>query len=285
MANALANGMKGFGVHLEEPGATNEKLGEAWNKVRSMKPSRPEPTPIKVPLEGGIDNPGSFTVFDLNMKKWQSDKKTTNTIIDVIPDVVMELDAATLSSIEKSLEKGEYSKLPGVLGPRDPETSVPMTMNLNFHKMPSGKLMIVKFITFVKAEKLEVINDEILQGTMCTPDWIADRIGTVKTFQYIFERLPGITYKYWKWQPLRAPNGRVDMEADASVQEKQRKIKDGIKYIKEECPRGSFDGEQLEWVECELVNPESPIFDFKRELIGQVLKQRRDKDSRCYNMK
>ena len=64
---------------------------------------------------------------------------------------------------------------------------------------------------------------------------------------------------------------------------KQDKIRKGIQFIKDEAPRGDFDSEQTEWLECELVDPESPIHDLRRELIGNVLKNQKNKDQ--YAMK
>ena len=48
-------------------------------------------------------------------------------------------------------------------------------------------------------------------------------------------------------------------------------IRKGFQHIKDEAPRGNFDSEQLEWAECELNDPESPIFGWRYTLINQAL--------------
>ena len=166
MANVDAHGTDSFGVNCNEPDATNDKMTASWNKVKSLKPAKHKAKPNKF---GTLTHYRNYNIFDLNMMKWIEGKKTTNTIVDLIPDVEIELDEATLKVIDDALGSGEYNKLPGVFGPKDPETSVPMTLNLNFHQMPGVKYMVVKYIAFLKTEKLDVIRREILQGTLCCP--------------------------------------------------------------------------------------------------------------------
>lgn len=112
---------------------------------------------------------------------------------------------------------------------------------------------------------------------MCVLNYVQDRIGTIKTFQYIFERLGGITWKYWSRD---MPVARIPInEVQSDVTEAQNRIREGIQHIKDEAPRGNFDCEQTCWLECELVDPGSKIYGLRRELIATVLKSIKDKDN------
>jgi len=112
---------------------------------------------------------------------------------------------------------------------------------------------------------------------MCTLDWRHVRIGTIKTFKYMFERLPGIGWRYWSWkQPVALRPGQPVADADVGCQ--QSKIRMAIQFLKDEAPRGNFDCEQILWVECEMANPNSPLQDIRRETVSAVFKVLKDKD-------
>jgi hypothetical protein len=260
--------MKCFGEMLERPGASNDKLVAAWTKVAALKPSTSQGAPIKE-TGGSIDKEGTHNIYDLPISHWTT-KKTTVSCCDLLMGVEGEF---CFDDIEDKLKTGSYNELPSPFCPKI-ESEVPVTMSLHVSKGVDGKYLILKHFQFLKAEKVAVIERELIQGIMCAINWVPDRHGTLKTFQYIFERLGGLVFKHWKWDtPHRAKVATSD-----DVQEKKEKIRKGIQHLKDDAPRGNFDCEQTEWLECELLDPESPIYDFKRELIDKVLRSLRDRD-------
>ena len=59
---------------------------------------------------------------------------------------------------------------------------------------------------------------------------------------------------------------------------KQGKIRDAIQFLKDEAPRGNFDCEQTEWLECEFVNSDSPLQYLRRETVVRILQLIKDRD-------
>lgn len=57
------------------------------------------------------------------------------------------------------------------------------------------------------------------------------------------------------------------------------RIKSAFAYIKKRDPRGYLDYEQPEWVECELVDDDSPIRPFHRSLLNEILRTMRQSES------
>ena len=53
-------------------------------------------------------------------------------------------------------------------------------------------------------------------------------------------------------------------------------LADGMEYIKEQTLGSNFDCQQTLWLEQQMVDPVSPIYRFKRELINTVLGNLKD---------
>jgi hypothetical protein len=151
-----------------------------------------------------------------------------------------------------------------------------MTINWKVFEGDDGKLVFVKYMQFLRQQKVDVIKDEIIQGTMCSPDWVPDRFGTTKTLKHLLEGLPGHGYCYWSWEQERRRPGVV--AAEPEVEERQRKIRIAVQFLKDEAPRGDFDCEETTWLECQLVDPHNPLQNIRKEVIYKVLQKIKDKD-------
>lgn len=268
--------MKSLSQQMELAGANNDKIGEAWDRVSSWKPSKPmaDGKPRLVGDNRDFKSKGGVVVHDMPLYELgsrRSDRKFAPlTVFDIILDHTGDFN---LDEIKPLLDAGTYSQLPAPLCPKEAEVDVPMTINYNIQQGDDDKYVIVKMITFLRAPKMSLMKD-IIQGTGYAIDPVPDRFGMMKTTQQLFEHLDGVKFVYWQWheaaRALGAPVGDVEKE--------KARIKKGIQHIRDECPRGDMDSEQTEWVECELVDPESPIFGFRRELISTVLKAQKDKN-------
>ena len=171
-----------------------------------------------------MDNEGVCTAFDLPMTPWEDAQatKTANACLEVITNAEVGLDFAELDAM---MSQGSYNNLPEPLCPAT-NTELPMHMNLNVSKgSAEGRFNIVKYYTFLKPERRDVVEEQLVTGVLMSINWVPDRCNTKKALQYLFERLPGITYKHWVWQSPVAAAGPVD---DTEVSDKQQRIKDGI---------------------------------------------------------
>ena len=271
MANVQAQGLKCFAATSNLEGASNDTLVAAWNVVKARKPTIPIEPPEK---HGALNSPGACTPHDLPISHWESGegKKTSNSCLEAITGADCEFNVA---DVDEKMRKGEYNDLPAPLCPAT-NTELPMQMNLNVSPAGDGTFNIIKYYIFLKPERLDVIKEQLVTGTLMSINWAPDRSNTKKTLQYLFEKLPGITYAYWQWVLPAAAAARA---VQPDVNELQQRIRKGIQHIKDEAPRGNFDCEQISWVECELVDGASPIHGFKRELISSVLKVLKDKDN------
>ena len=122
------------------------------------------------------------------------------------------------------------------------------------------------------------MRDHLVNGQMCSLCWVPGNIGTKNVFQHMFEILPGIGWHYWQWVAPRAKVRPGAPVADTEVLSKQGKIRDAIQFLKDEAPRGNFDCEQTQWLECEFVNPDSPLQDLRRETVVRILQLIKDRD-------
>ena len=278
MANIPAQGMKAFTFHVSNDDSSNGKVVEAWNAVRNKKPTKVEPTPVPM---GSFDEPGMYSLGDLPMRFWD-DRTTTNQCIDVIKDVEAQFD---FEDVQELITQGKYVELPAPLSPAT-NTQILHDMNLRVFKQGCGdKQIVLKHIIFCQQENVQVVKDEIIRGAMCSIDWVPDRSGSKKVFQYMFERLPGVGYRYWSWPETRPRQAGRGPAVDSDVAARQDKIRRAIQYIKDEAPRGNFDCEQTTWLECELVNPASALNELRRETIGRILQVIKDKDNVATKMK
>ena len=136
--------------------------------------------------------------------------------------------------------------------------------------------MIVKFLQFIQPEKFTKIQQELIVGHLHILDWRPDRYTTVKTLQLMFEQLGGMLWKYWQFEEPAAVAAPPDED---EVSEKKRILTAGFQFIKDEAPRGNFDCEQLLWTEHQMVDPSSPVYTFKRELVEKVLRKISERDN------
>eukprot|EP00959_Pyramimonas_sp_CCMP1952_P031752 666154-Pyramimonas_sp.AAC.1 len=88
----------------------------------------------------------------------------------------------------------------------------------------------------------------------------------------------GIMFKCWQFEAAAAAPAAAVPGYEDSVDSKKKKMTAGFDFIMAEAPRGNFDCQQMLWVEHQLVDPDSPIHDFRRELIDRVLKKIHDRD-------
>lgn len=275
MANVQAMGMVSLGKALERPNHTEDVLNRTFAVAVAKKP--PSMLAEVAMIGNNVNSPGSAAVWDLPIKHWEGrTQKTSSWVVDVIaaPGDLSTIDWGAVMGI---MSKGEYNKLPPPLG-FPMETEIPMFLNLHVSKPADGDYLVVKFIKLLNNEKFATIQRELIVGEPLIPHWTRDRYTTLKTMYLMLESMGGILFRYWQFEvPARAPAAAVPGDED-SVDEKKRKLTAGVDFIMAEAPRGNFDCQQMLWVEHQLVDPDSPIHDFRRELIDRVLKKIQDRD-------
>ncbi|CAK0830442.1 unnamed protein product [Prorocentrum cordatum] len=274
-ANVPAQGMKSLGVHMCVEGMTSDVLVAAWDRAKNLKKA----TPLGKPkIDGSLDRKGSVDVYDLPVKPWSA---RGNASIKSVVDIVTDVDAAEMAAVDWAkvkdiMAEGKYKELPPPFCFSDPEAEPPCTMNLAVtQRVADGLPIVVKWIQFIGGEKSPFVRDSIIRGNMHVLDWRKDVFNSARTMQILFERLGGVQARYWEFVSAPAPRAGG---GDVDVDQKKKELSAGIQHIKDEAPRTNADCEQLEWVECELVDPSSPIHNLRRELINAVLKVLRDRD-------
>ncbi|CAK0810862.1 unnamed protein product [Prorocentrum cordatum] len=274
MANVQAMGMTSLGKAMERPNRTEDVLHRTFAVANAKKPAVALAESMMV---GPIDRPGSSTVWDLPIKHWEGrTQKTTSYVVDVVSSPG-DLSAVDWGSVKEMMSKGGYNSLPPPLG-FPTKTEIPMFLNLHVSKPAGEDYIVVKFISFLNREKFSVIQQQLIVGEPYVPDWARDRHTTLKTMHLLFDNMGGILFKYWEFAaPVAAPAAVAPGDEDG-VEEKKRKLRVGFDFIMAEAPRGNFDCEQMLWVEHQLVNPDSPVHHFRRELIDRVLKKIQDRD-------
>ena len=126
IAGIPAQGMQCFAIRCGADGAVNDKVIEAWDAVRAMKPTKSEEKPVKM---GAADDPGTYGLGDLPAFCW-GHRTTRNTCVNVLKDVQAEFN---FDEIDLAMQKGEYNDLPEVLTPVRP-TGLLYEMNVRIFK-------------------------------------------------------------------------------------------------------------------------------------------------------
>ena len=85
--------------------------------------------------------------------------------------------------------------------------------------------------------------------------WSSDRKTAISVLIYMMERLGGKFWRYYKWEDELERHTSTDSKTNEFLTEHD--ITEGFKHIREEAPRGNFDGEQLEWLAIQKHNPKS----------------------------
>ena len=174
-------------------------------------------------------------------------------------------------------KKGKYEELPVALAPAKRTTEILYGMSVRISKESDGnKFMVLKYVAICRQGRAALVQEELIKGTMCSIHGAPGRIGSRKTFQYMFEQIPGIGWRCWPWPQPRVRAGVHTGDADVAA--KQEQIGYATQCLKDAAPRGDFDCEQAEWLECELVNPGSPLQDLRREVATKVLQKTKDED-------
>ena len=277
MANVAAMGMTTLGRAMERPNHTEDALHRAFEVANGKKP----PTALtEVLMDGSIDAPGSATVWDLPIKQWEGRvQKSTSYVIDVVADPG-DLSTVDWNVIHEVMKKGDYNSLPTPLG-FPTKTDIPMFLNLHVSKLADDRFIVVKFIKFLNNEKFGAIKNELIVGEPYVPQWTRDRWTTLKTMQVLFDTMGGVLFKYWKYELPVAARAVGAPGDDDSVEEKQKKLSAGFAFILADAPRGDFDCEQMLWAEHQLVDPDSPIYHFRRELVDRVLRKAQGQGPIC----
>ncbi|CAK0874169.1 unnamed protein product [Prorocentrum cordatum] len=274
MANVQAMGMTSLGKAMERPNHTEDVLHRTFAVANAKKLAVALAESMMV---GPIDRPGSSTVWDLPIKHWEGrTQKTTSYVVDVVSSPG-DLSAVDWGPVKEMMSKGDYNSLPPPLG-FPTKTEIPMFLNLHVSKPAGEDYIVVKFISFLNRGKFSVIQQQLIDGEPYVPDWTRDRHTTLKTMHLLFDNMGGILFKYWEFAaPVAAPAAVAPGDEDG-VEVKKRKLRVGFDFIMAEAPRGYFDCEQMLWVEHQLVDPDSPVHHFRRELIDRVLEKIQDRD-------
>eukprot|EP00959_Pyramimonas_sp_CCMP1952_P403522 8455647-Pyramimonas_sp.AAC.1 len=67
------------------------------------------------------------------------------------------------------------------------------------------------------------------------------------------------------WDPPKPKVAASEGVDSGEVADKKAALDRAWDYVQAEAPRGNFDGQRLLWVEHQFVDPDSPLYNMKRE--------------------
>ena len=260
---------------MGKEGHTNDVMVAAWNKAKTMPVLEVLAKPDVV---GFAEKAGAASVWDLPIKQWSfSARRPIKGFIDVIARSDVDLSRVDWEAVREAMAEGRYSSLPPPLGISEAgQTDVPCVMSLHVSKsLPGGAYLVVKVFTFLGGgERMATVLEKIVEGDPCVLDYRPDTFNSVRTLQVILEEMGGLLFRYWGW-----PKPEVAAGIDAGeVAEKKAALDKAWDFVQAEAPRGNFDGQKLLWVEYQFVDPESPLYNMKREFVNSLLKCIADRD-------
>lgn len=80
----------------------------------------------------------------------------------------------------------------------------------------------------------------------------------------------GHPFRYASWPEEWPKKGRGKGGNDKNPLTKEE-IEAGFKFMREEAPRGNFDGEQLEWMMQQYIDPAGPINRFDKGSVKEMM--------------
>ncbi|CAK0890447.1 unnamed protein product [Prorocentrum cordatum] len=273
-ANLPACGMKSFGVSMGKEGHTNDVMVAAWDKAKTMPVLEVLAKPDVV---GKVDKAGAAVVWDLPSKQWRYPaRRPIKGFIDVIANCG-DLSGVNWDVVKEAMAEGRYNALPPPLGISDAgQNEIPCVMSMHVSKsMPDDGYLVVKVFTFLGGgEPMAAILEKIVEGDPCVLDYRPDTFNTVRTMQVVLEAMGGLLFRYWG---LPKPKAVADIDA-GEVAEKKAALDRAWDFVQAEAPRGNFDGQRVLWLEHQYVDPDSPIYNMKREFVNSLMKCIADRD-------
>jgi hypothetical protein len=262
--------MKSLAVTMGvDEAANSDKVVEAYDliKGRPKLPTRVN-KPIRVPA-AGKHPPGDTAIKDLPLIPYAGNQRHAGHVIDVIEKWEGEIGDIGYAALDAGMSISDYANLPPPFRPRMP-TDLAYTMHVSVVERGPGHTEIVKYFQFEKMNnvypKLEEVKKLMYGIYTFNMSWSNDRKTCVPVLIQMMQQLGGIMWKYSAWPeelPAKeAGEGRAYLTGD--------EIKEAWAYVREECPAGNFDGEQLEWLTHILNEPENPAFDLCKKHFGLV---------------
>ena len=89
-----------------------------------------------------------------------------------------------------------------------------------------------------------------------------------RVFQYLFERLGDLQYRYWEWPK---PIAKAPADPKMSAADKKAKLRRGFEYIEQNCPKANIRNAFTIWAETETVDDDSPVYGWHVGLVQESL--------------
>ncbi|CAK0821640.1 unnamed protein product [Prorocentrum cordatum] len=181
---------------------------------------------------------------DVMVAAWDKAKPLPTFEVLAKPEVVGDVDRAGAATFwDFPIKQWSFSARRPIKGQSD----VPCAMSMHVSKsLPDGHYLVVKVFTFLGGgEPMAAVRDKLVEGEPCVLDYRPDTFNTVRTLQ---------------------------------VADKKAALDRAWDYVQAEAPRGNFDGQRLLWVEHQFVDPDSPLYNMKREFVNSLLKCIADRD-------
>ena len=134
----------------------------------------------------------------------------------------------------------------------------------------AGKFGVVEYFHFNEKVKHSEAK-KLVNGPHCfNLSWSANKQVTTKILLHMMRNFGGHHFRYASWPEEWPKKGRGKGGNDKDPLTKED-IEAGFKLLREEAPRGNFDGEQLEWMMQQYIDPTSPINRFDKGSVKEML--------------
>ena len=132
------------------------------------------------------------------------------------------------------MAKSEHHNLPEGIRPKT-DYHIGYTMSLAIVPTADGTHHIVKAYEFASRQKPATIKKMLATGDLFMIDIgeTSNKYAGTRVFQYLFERLGGLSFVHWEW-PSKEP---APKNADKDYDEHRRKRQYGFKFIREKGPK------------------------------------------------
>ena len=260
MANSPAYGMKCFAFHCGNDSASNAAVVDAWEAVRTKKPTK-----FDVPCQeiGSPTGAGSCVLGDMPMMWCPDSQRTLQSCIDLIDDVDEPAGGWDFKEIERLLRAGNYNDLVEPLKTPEHRQFI-LDMNPRMYKKDHGKWVVLKYFVFRRSEKVGRTKELLIKGLLCVPHWVQDTVNAKKAFQYLFERLPGIAWIRWEW-----PGHAVKSSAKTNL-DKEKRHK-GYEFIEKFGPKANNKNQFMIWTEDQVLDIDSAIHGWPEAKVKEAL--------------
>ena len=131
-----------------------------------------------------------------------------------------------IAGVTTKMSNNDHGQLPEVIRPNR-NLDIGYYMNLNIHKDDNDKYSIIKWYVFDEKQGPRKTTDALVKGCAYQPHWTGSQhvYQNKKVLLYLFERLPGVSFAYFKWSDEGCDGGknegkgkRSDCDSDAHDQ-------------------------------------------------------------------